>query len=122
MSESAIQIAIVAHFRRTYEGYAVHVPNGGRRGRLEAIRFKRMGVQPGVTDLIFFTPRGCYVMEVKTETGVLSDAQKKFITALQNMGFDCAIVHSFDEGARAFVAWGLPRKVVLVRPDPETEF
>lgn len=110
MTEAAIQTAIVTHFRRHYEGHIIHVPNSGRRGMLEAIRFKAMGVKAGVPDLILFTPRGCYLVEVKTEKGVLSPRQSCFITDLQELGFDVAIVRSADEAARAFREWKLPRK------------
>lgn len=31
--------------------YAIHVPNGGKRGKAEAGRFKAMGVKAGVPDI-----------------------------------------------------------------------
>ena len=34
-----------------------HIPNGGKRGKLEAIRFKKMGVLAGVPDLFLPAPR-----------------------------------------------------------------
>lgn len=113
-SEATIQAAIVAHFRRTYEGRIIHPANGGRRGRLEAIRFKAMGVEAGVPDLIAFTPRGVYCLEVKTDQGRLSAAQRAFIADLQDYGFDVATVHSVDEAKAAFKAWSLPPKAATL--------
>lgn len=34
-----------------------HVPNGGKRSKVEAARFKAMGVQAGVPDLFLPVPR-----------------------------------------------------------------
>lgn len=110
MTEAAIQTAIVTHFRRHYAGHICHVANGGRRGKLEAVRFKRMGVQSGVPDLLIWSPKGHFLVEVKAAKGAVSPAQKAFIADLQDLGFDVAIVRSADEAARAFAAWGLPRK------------
>src|SRR5690242_17473140 len=109
-SEADIQTAIVTHFRKTYAGRCVHVPNGGRRGKLEAIRFKTMGVEAGCPDLIFFTPRGVYCIEVKKPGGRLSLNQIMFIDDLRDFGIDVAEVYSLEEAKAAFQAWGLPLK------------
>lgn len=121
MSEAAIQTAIVNHFRRNYAGHIAHCPSGGRRGKLEAVQFKRMGVQPGVPDLLIWSPKGHYLVEVKTSTGAVSPAQTAFISGLQDLGFDVAIVRSADEAAAAFRAWGLPRKEARARSDAELQ-
>lgn len=122
MNEAAIQTQIVSHFRAHYEGIILHPANGGRRGLLEAIRFKAMGVQPGTPDLILLTPRGAYFIEVKTSKGALSRPQKAFIDQAMDMGFGCAIVRSVEDASRAFIAWGLPRKEATVRVRAETGF
>jgi hypothetical protein len=121
MIEHPIQTAIVVHYRRTYAGRIAHVPNGGKRGKREAIRFKAMGVEAGVSDLLIWNPRGHYVMEVKTDEGALSKAQEDFINDLRDMGFEAAVVRSVDEGKAAFAAWGLVRKEPRVRSDAELQ-
>ena len=124
MTEDEIQTAIVTHFRKYYEGFIAHVPNGGRRGKLEAMRFKAMGVLPGHPDLIIYCPKGVFLMEVKEpKKGTLSDNQKKLFPRLQDLGLDLAIVWSIDEAKRAFMAWGLPRKMPgSASPELQTGF
>ena len=118
--ESQIQKSIVTHFRRTYEGEIVHVGNGGRRGKLEAIRMNEEGVVAGHPDLVIYTPGGrTFLMEVKAEDGSLSLRQRSFIRRLQDMSYDVATVHSFDDAKRAFEAWGLPPKQARQRSEAE---
>lgn len=44
----------------TVADYLFHIPNGGSRGVLEAIRFKRMGLKAGVSDLLLPIPVGTH--------------------------------------------------------------
>ena len=56
-----------------------HVPNGGRRNYVEAIKFKRMGVSPGVPDICIPKARkGCHSLYIELKRvsgGRLSEAQ-----------------------------------------------
>lgn len=119
MSEAEIQTAIVNHFRRTYAGLIAHVPNGGLRGKLAAIRFRAIGVLAGVPDLLIWSPKGHFLMEVKTTKGALSNTQWSFHNDIRDMGFDVAVVHGVEEGKAALAAWGLPRKTQRVRSAAE---
>lgn len=59
-----------------------HVPNGGKRSKVEAARFKAMGVQAGVPDLFLPVPRGAYhglFIEMKAPKGRTSNAQNTWI-------------------------------------------
>jgi hypothetical protein len=51
--EQDLQQQVVKFLRKSLVGNSVvfHVPNGGRRGFLEAKRFKTMGVLAGMVDL-----------------------------------------------------------------------
>lgn len=40
----------------TVADYLFHIPNGGKRGKREGARFKRMGVKRGVSDLFLPVP------------------------------------------------------------------
>lgn len=78
-------------------GLAYHVPNGGKRGKAEAGRFRAMGVKSGVPDVVLPVPRrgccGLYV-EMKRANGVPSDVkvtQRQWIDALIAQGY-CAVV------------------------------
>jgi hypothetical protein len=54
-----------------------HVPNGGSRNKIEAGQLKASGVVAGVPDMLLVWKGSVYAFEFKTETGVLSDAQKE---------------------------------------------
>lgn len=109
--EERIQAEIVTWMRAHLDCRVVHVPNGGLRSKLEAIRMKEIGVTPGVPDLLIFVPGGrVFFIEVKAPGGSASDAQKGFITILQDWLFDVAIVRSVEEAKRACEVWRLPAK------------
>ena len=66
-----------------------HIPNGGSRGLLEAVRLKRQGVKPGIPDLHLPIARGGYIglwIEMKTATGRLSEDQRRIIAMLRAEG------------------------------------
>lgn len=68
-----------------------HIPNGGKRGKREAARFRDMGVKAGVPDLCLPVPRGNYAglyIEMKRRKGgVVSPEQKKWISSLRGRGY-----------------------------------
>lgn len=53
-----------------------HCPSGGGRSKAEAGIFKAMGVKAGVPDLIIIYQGRVVAIELKTEKGRLSPAQK----------------------------------------------
>lgn len=63
-----------------------HIPNGGLRSKPEAVRFKRIGVKPGVPDLFLPVARGGWhglFIEMKRQKGgKLSEDQKAWLDAL----------------------------------------
>lgn len=108
--EDQIQATIVDLFRWRYAGLVAAVPNGGSRNLFEAKKLKATGVLAGHPDLIIYSPRGVYLVEVKTPKGPLSKSQKQLFPELQDLGNDLAIVRSIDDADRAFRAWGLPHR------------
>jgi hypothetical protein len=73
------------------------VPNGGIRGKMEAIKLKATGVVAGVSDLIVLQPNRTVFVEVKIETGRQSDKQKDFQQRVEALGFEYLIVRSLEE-------------------------
>src|SRR2546421_7946782 len=67
--EQDIQRAVFDHLRwRGVPGvFAFHVPNGGKRNRVEAAIFKGLGTRDGVPDMLAVYDSRCYAMELKTE-------------------------------------------------------
>ena len=56
--EQSLHIAAVAYLRAALPKpwFPAHVPNGGFRTKVEAGAFQRMGVLPGMPDLLIFGP------------------------------------------------------------------
>lgn len=101
--ESILQRNCVTWFRLQYPHLAqllFAVPNGGGRSRVEAAIMKGEGVLPGVADLILLVPRGAYAslcIEMKTETGRQSPAQKAWQHTAQEAGNLYVVVRSFED-------------------------
>src|SRR5262249_56117017 len=67
----------------------LHVPNGGSRDIREAANLKRMGALAGASDLLLFRPGVCphcgsarlegFALELKSDGGRLTDAQREFL-------------------------------------------
>ena len=76
-----------------------HIPNGGKRGKAEAARFRAMGVLPGVADLFLPVSRcgyhGLYI-EMKTLDGRITTEQKRFLSAASEQGFCCCVCFGAD--------------------------
>jgi hypothetical protein len=80
-------IDFVRFFRRTFPGVLIyHIPNGGKRGKKEGMRFKCMGVVPGMND--YHCPEFRWWLEMKTQDGgdKGSKAQKEIHERLRAIG------------------------------------
>lgn len=87
MSERAIQRQMLVMVRRLFpECLIAHVPNGGKRNKLEAAHLKADGVLPGFPDLIITWLGGVAFPEAKDREGTLSDSQKDVLTNLHSQG------------------------------------
>ena len=67
-----------------------HVPNGGKRSKSEAARFRAMGVKAGVPDLFLPVPRAGYhgaYIEMKALDGKPTKAQTEFLAAVIEQGY-----------------------------------
>lgn len=104
MTENRIQQEIFNWFNNSYclrhhkpKFKIFSVPNGGKRDVKEAMTLKRTGLVSGVSDLIVLFPKKCLFVEVKTETGILSDKQKKFRDDVELLGFEYIVVRSLKD-------------------------
>ena len=91
-----------------------HVPNGGKRSKPEAARFRAMGVKAGVCDIFLPVSRwgyhGLYI-EMKALDGRVSREQDRFITAAQNQGYYCRVCYGADEAIltlEMYLTGGMP--------------
>ncbi len=77
-----------------------HIPNGGRRSKVEAVRLKREGVKKGVPDLCLPVARGNYhglYIEMKYEKGKTSKEQKEWLSKLNKQGYKAVVCYGFEE-------------------------
>jgi hypothetical protein len=105
-SEDEEQALLVAWLRdKGIRHYAV--PNGGKRDIVEAVKFKRTGVSPGVPDLCIPMARSSYhglYIELKRVSGsTVSEKQEEWINFLRVEGY-CAMVAKGAEEAKRIVA------------------
>lgn len=115
--EGRIQRTIFRHFavRGAPGVFAFHPRNAGRdqRGRRAGIN-TGLGVIPGVPDII-----ACrlvqtspsygqfFALELKSEKGIASDAQREVLAKLKACGAIVGVAHGLDAAIRQLEDWGL---------------
>lgn len=105
--EQQIQRAILQLIRYKYpKAVTFHIPNGGRRSKIEASIFKTLGVRAGVSDLcIMWAGGNVGFLEIKSEKGRLSENQLSFMDDCARLGIPWECVKSADEAAAALKLW-----------------
>lgn len=79
-----------------------HIPNGGKRSKTEAGRFKAMGVKAGVPDLFLPVPRGSYhgiFIELKSDKGKASGKQSEWLEKLTDNGYKAVVCYGWEQAA-----------------------
>ena len=99
--EDDLQKCVCEHLdllQRTGRLLYFHVPNGGKRNPIEGAKFKRLGVKPGVPDLVILPKHGnALFIELKSEKGVIEESQEMWIGWLSQFGYAVAVCRSLDE-------------------------
>lgn len=99
--EDQIQKNIIDAVRLYYpHSVLFSVPNGGHRSRATAGIMKATGTLAGVSDLVLVHMGKVYFIEVKTESGTQSPAQKEFEKRITAQGLPYYIVKSASEVLR----------------------
>lgn len=84
----------------------IHIPNGGKRRRVEAGILIGMGVRAGAPDLLLITPRGGksgLALELKAPAGRLSVEQGQMLALFEQHNWQKMIAWSFDEAQAAII-------------------
>lgn len=107
-SEDTEQIAVIEWANYAASRYPElkwlhHIPNGGSRNRLEAIKLKQMGVKAGVADLCLPFPKGIYCglyVEMKFGDNRKQETQKEFLRDMAAAGHFVATCYSAEEAVK----------------------
>jgi hypothetical protein len=108
--EEDLQREVVKFLKKALVGNSVvfAVPNGGRRGFLEAKRLKETGVLAGMTDLGVINDGRLIGLELKAPKGRISDAQAWCHRQIRKAGAPVFICTSRDEVIAALKQMGVP--------------
>jgi hypothetical protein len=69
----------------TISDYLIHIPNGGSRHKIEAVKLKRMGVKAGVSDLLLTIPsRSKAGLWIEMKAPAVKGKSKNYPTQSQN--------------------------------------
>jgi hypothetical protein len=105
--EHKLQCACIRWYKLQYPKYAHNlfsVPNGGRRDAVTAAKMKAEGVLAGVSDLILLKSNrfyGALLIEMKTDKGHQSPAQKEWETKITADGYKYVVCRSLNDFANA---------------------
>lgn len=81
-----------------------HIPNGGKRSKTEAVRFRAAGVRSGVPDLFLPCARGGYHgmwIEMKAVDGRVSADQARWRKDLLEQGYMSVVCYGADAAIEA---------------------
>jgi len=111
-SEHGLQLAVLRHLR-TYGRRELNwfaIPNAGRRSLRYGARMKSEGMQSGVADICIMLERGCVAwLELKTESGAQSDAQKGFEAKCLRLQHPYCLARTIDEAISFLKSMGVLR-------------
>ena len=98
--ERDLQVSAVARLRQEQLAGNLmfcHVPNEGKRSRKKGFKMKREGMVAGAPDLIVWLAGGRSVcIELKTDRGDLSEAQRNFAGGVISLGHECVAIKAAD--------------------------
>ena len=93
--EDILQHQVMEYIRLQYPNiYAIHVPNEGKRSNFERFKFKYLGGQPGIPDILIFRAggNGKYGLAIELKVGYNKPTEHQF-KALNNLKSENWEVH-----------------------------
>lgn len=89
-----------------------HLPMGEHRSKATAARLKRMGVTAGWPDFVFVGPACVFWLELKRESGKLSEEQRDMRGHLMRCGFPYLVTSSVNDAVTTLQDYNiLPRGI-----------
>ncbi|MBP3656659.1 MAG: VRR-NUC domain-containing protein [Clostridia bacterium] len=86
-----------------------HIPNGGKRSKSEAVRFRLEGVRAGVPDICLPAARGewhgLYIELKRRKGGVISGEQSAWIEALTREGYCAGVCRGWEAAAKMIIKY-----------------
>ena len=106
LKEDVEQMNFISWIRYQYPKLLVyHIPNGGKRALLEAVKFKKMGVVSGIPD-IHIPCMDLWIEMKRSKGGSLSKEQKKVIEILKNeCGHEVIVGYGFEDAKEKFLKY-----------------
>lgn len=92
-----------------YRGLLFHIPNEGNRdSKTDGAYRKALGLVSGVSDLILLIPNKLHhalCIEMKTEVGRQSDAQRLWQSKVEAQGYRYEVVRSLEEFKKLIIEY-----------------
>lgn len=114
--EQAFQIKLVRDLSKILPPDCVMTafPAGGG-GRIRGGILKRMGLIPGMPDLLFLHRGNAFGMELKAGRGRLNEAQTLMHPILARCGVDVRVVRTLDDALGCLKEWEIPTRIIEAR-------
>lgn len=109
-SEDSLQIQVVdwCRLQRNRARHVIHIPNQGKRSVVQGARFKRMGMRPGVADLLLPFCNAAAIgfwLELKVGYREPTQAQVDFAAEMMDLGYAWGWANTFDQAIDAISAY-----------------
>ncbi len=107
MTEHNHQKLFIAWCRLNYPTVPVFaIPNGGKRGQIEAKRLQDEGVLAGVPDVFFANGKpGLFIEMKEPNRGRVQKVQKELISRLEGNGYPVVVCYGYEQAKSALLEY-----------------
>lgn len=113
--EDHLQVQVMSYMRYQYpEILAFHTPNGGNRNAQEGAKFKRMGVLPGVPDILIPVPQNGFnglCIELKIKPNRPTPQQLTVMAEFKKNNWHVEVCYDFDAAIQTINNYLNPKKL-----------
>lgn len=123
LSEESIQKTVIHRIRidPLLRKLIIHIPNEGKRSPRYGKLLKDMGLREGVFDLQVLMARRGFIgawIELKSQDGKLTQAQKEFQKDMHEQNYFTAVCHSIEEAIQVIEWYCFPEAHQSSQPVP----